>query len=39
MQSVDMTLGLGDLAVQCNDLSALYYDLYVYTNANSGRQY
>ena len=39
MQSVDMTLGLGELAVQCNDLSALYYDLYVYTNANSGRQY
>ena len=28
MQSVDMTLGLGELAVQCNDLSALYYDLY-----------
>ena len=28
MQSVDMTLGLEELAVQCNDLSALYYDLY-----------
>ena len=34
-----MNLGLRELAVQCNDLSALYYDLYVYTDADSGRQY